>query len=133
MKLIYLQSHFSTLRPSTFGYSGWGSWMIRLGLVFILVNSLVFYLFIKYLLIPYLANGGSLQNFEHFIYTQRTSSLVNSPQHILAVTSQPNAAFTVYTPTATLDITTRPITESYTTMPTPDVTTQPIAKSVVYL
>lgn len=107
--------------------------MIRLGLVFILVNSLVFYLFIKYLLIPYLANGGSLQNFEHFIYTQRTSSLVNSPQHILAVTSQPNAAFTVYTPTATLDITTRPITESYTTMPTPDVTTQPIAKSVVYL
>lgn len=60
-------------------YLKWGAWMLLIGLIVILVNLLLIYIFFQYILVPYLSRGGSLQQFEHLILPRDGGSSVNKP------------------------------------------------------
>jgi len=63
-----------TMPSSTTRFLTWG-WLLRVGLICIIVNGILLYIIITFFIIPYLDRGGSL---EDTLHQKQTSSLVQT-------------------------------------------------------
>jgi hypothetical protein len=64
-------------QPVHVKYLKWGAWVLLIGVVIILVNLLLIYIFVQYTLVPFLARGGSFQHFEQLILPRSGGTSVN--------------------------------------------------------
>lgn len=75
--------------PSKAGLS-WGSWLIRIGLVCIIINGILLYAIINFAVIPYLDRGRSLEEFE-LKFHQKQTSLVHTVESPISTATQVRA------------------------------------------
>src|SRR5271168_4662932 len=63
--------------PSKVSFLAWSTWLLRIGLICIIINSILLYIIISFVVIPFLDRGGRLDGFQ-LCYDHKQPSILPS-------------------------------------------------------
>ena len=61
--------------PSKVSFLAWSTWLLRIGLICIIINSILLYIIISFVVIPFLDRGGRLEGFQLLFHDKQPSVL----------------------------------------------------------